>query len=129
VGRHGLVEWFLAQRGATLGFRRAIFSGLPTVELARVLADYVFPQPELSGLYHVSSEPISKLELLELIAQRYGRQLEIVPRDEPVIDRSLDSGRFQTATGYRPPSWPDLVAQMHEDASRRYPSALNVPAR
>src|SRR5262249_39351298 len=52
--RNGLVEWFLHQEGAVNGFSGAIFSGLPWVELARVIADHVLPRPELSGLYHVS---------------------------------------------------------------------------
>lgn len=42
-GKHGLLEWFLAQKGTIKGFRRAFFSGLPTIELARVISDYVLP--------------------------------------------------------------------------------------
>ena len=125
--RHGLLEWFLAQTGTAPGFRRAIFSGLTTVELARVLADVVLPHPELAGVLHLSSAPISKFELLELIARRYDKQIEIVPVDEPVIDRSLDSSRFRAATGYRPPTWPELIDAMHEDASTRYPSRVMAP--
>ena len=43
---HGLVAWFLAQRAGVKGFTRAIFSGLPTVELARVMRDFVIPDPD-----------------------------------------------------------------------------------
>ena len=50
---HGLVDWFLSQRGSVKGYAKAIFSGLPTVELARVMREIVLPRPELSGLYHV----------------------------------------------------------------------------
>ena len=126
---HGLLEWLLAQVGSATGYRRAIFSGLTTVEFARVLAEVVFPRPELSGLYHVSSAPISKLDLLELIARRYDRRIEIQPRDEPAIDRSLDSTLFGTATGYEPPSWPELVDAMHEDATDRYPARFGGATR
>jgi dTDP-4-dehydrorhamnose reductase len=126
---HGLLEWMLRQVGPTTGYRRAIFSGLTTLELARVVADVVLPQPGLSGLYHVSSAPISKLDLLELIARRYEREIEIIASDEPVIDRSLDSTRFQAATGYRPPSWPELVDAMYDDAIVRYPARLGGAAR
>ncbi len=31
----GLVEWFLAQKGSIKGFRRAIYSGFTTAEMAR----------------------------------------------------------------------------------------------
>jgi dTDP-4-dehydrorhamnose reductase len=107
-----LVDWFLSQDGPVKGYRRAIFSGLPTVELARIVRDYVMPRPGLSGLYHVSAAPIAKYDLLRLVADAYGREVEIVPDDEMVIDRSLDSGPFRDATGYSPPSWPELVATM-----------------
>jgi len=110
---HGLVGWFLAQNGTVRGFTRAVFSGLPTVELARVVRDHVLPHAELHGLYHVSAAPISKYELLRLVAEVYGKQIDISPDDKLVIDRSLDSRRFRQATGYAPPSWPDLVRSMH----------------
>jgi dTDP-4-dehydrorhamnose reductase len=126
--RHGLVEWFLGQERTAPGFRRAIFSGLPTVELGRVIGDVVLLHPGLSGTYHVSSAPISKLELLEIIARQYGKRIDIVPSDEPVIDRSLDSSRFRAATGYRPPSWEELVGAMFDDASRRYRLAVSAAA-
>ncbi len=109
---HGLVGWFLAERGRVNGFTRAIFSGLPTVELSRVMRDFVLPRPELSGVYHVSADAISKYDLLRLVAQIYGKSTEIVADESLVIDRSLDSSRFRALTGYVPPSWPDLVRTM-----------------
>jgi dTDP-4-dehydrorhamnose reductase len=114
AGAHGLIGWFLAQSGPIKGFTRAIFSGLPAVELARVIRDYVLPRVDLHGLYHVSSAPISKYELLRLIAQIYGKTIEITPDDQLVIDRSLDSTRFRTLVGYAPPEWAELVRSMHQ---------------
>ena len=115
-GAHSLVGWFLAQQGSVKGFRRAIFSGLPTVGLARVIRDHVLPHPELRGLYHVSAEPINKFDLLALIARAYGKTIAITPDDKLVIDRSLDSSRFREATSYQPEPWPELVRRMHEFA-------------
>ena len=109
---HGLVEWFLSQELECKGFRRAIFSGLPTVALAHVIRDIVIPRPELSGVYHVSAQPISKYELLKLIAAAYGKQIEIVPDDQLVIDRSLNSDCFRMETGYTAPDWQELVYKM-----------------
>ena len=111
---NGLVGWFLAQQGPVKGYVRAIFSGLPTVELARVIRDFVVPNPELRGLYHVSAEPINKYELLKLVAQVYGKAIDITPDDKLEIDRSLDSSRFREITGYQPAAWPELVRRMHE---------------
>ena len=108
----GLVGWFLGQTGRVPGYRHAIFSGLPTIELARVIHRHVLPARDLRGLFHVSAAPISKFDLLALVAAAYGRTVELVPDDSVRIDRSLDSHRFRTATGYVPPDWATLVGEM-----------------
>lgn len=109
----GLVEWFMAQQGTVKGYTDAIFSGFPTVEMSRILGDYVLPDERLAGVYHVSSLPLSKYDLLKLVAACYGKKLVIEPYDGVRIDRSLDSGRFRKITGYEPPSWEELVEGMH----------------
>lgn len=114
AGAHGLVSWFLEQRGRVKGYRKAVFSGLPTVELAQIVRDLVLPLPELRGLYHVAADPIAKFELLKLVADAYGKEIEIEPDDRVVIDRSLDATRFREATGYVAPAWPELVARMRD---------------
>jgi dTDP-4-dehydrorhamnose reductase len=110
---HGLIEWFLAQTGRVQGYARAVFSGLPTVELARVIHDVVIPRSGLRGVYHVSAAPIDKYQLLRIVAQVYGVTTEIVADERLVIDRSLDSSRFRSATGFEPAAWPALVSAMH----------------
>lgn len=114
AGSRSLVGWFLAQKGAVKGFSKALFSGLPTVELARIVRDFVLPNPALTGLYHVAANPISKLELLRLVAEAYEKEIEIIPNDDLVIDRSLNPVKFQAATGYVAPEWPELVRRMAE---------------
>ena len=111
---YALVDWFLSQVGPVKGYAKAIFSGLPTVELARVMRDYVIPTPGLHGLYHVSVEPIDKLSLLKLVAEVYEHKIQIIPDEQVSIDRSLDSSRFRQATGYLPPAWPELVKMMRD---------------
>lgn len=111
---HSLIDWFLNQDGRVRGFTRAIFSGLPTVELARVIRDFVLPDPSLAGLFHVSAQPISKYDLLRVVADVYEKAIEIAPDENVVIDRSLDSSRFRQATGYNPPAWPQLVRAMRD---------------
>ena len=86
------------------------------MELARVMRDFVIPNTDLQGLYHVSADPINKFELLKLVAQAYRTSTAITPDDSLVIDRSLDSSRFRKITGYEPPAWPELVRRMHEFA-------------
>jgi dTDP-4-dehydrorhamnose reductase len=111
--KHGLLEWFLSQARCK-GFTRAIFSGVPSVLFARVVRDIVIPNTQLSGLYHVAAEPIAKADLLKLIAEIYRVDIEILPDDSLVIDRSLDASRFGEATGYRAPAWPEMIAAMYD---------------
>lgn len=106
---HGLVGWFLSQSGRCKGYTQAIFSGLPTVVLAQIIRDWVIPRPDLSGVYHVAAQPISKYDLLKLIASVYGKQIEITPDDKLAIDRSLNAERFHEATGYVAPEWPQMI--------------------
>lgn len=109
-----LLNWFLNQSGQIHGYRRAFFSGLPTVELARVIADYVLPHPNLSGLYHVAASRISKYDLLEEVREIYGHTVEIIPDDRIVTDRSLVADRFSAETGYSAPNWKDLIIRMRD---------------
>ena len=113
-GHRSLLNWFLAQQGSVNGFTRAIYSGLPTVELATVVRDVVFPRKELHGLYHLSAKPISKYDLLRMVAKIYAKNIEITQSEDLVIDRSLNSNRFQKVTGYVPPEWPELIQRMYE---------------
>lgn len=112
--QYALIDWFLAQEGMIKGYAKAVFSGLPTIELARVMHDYVLPQPDLTGLYHVSAEPIDKLSLLKLVANIYDKDIQIIPDEGVQIDRSLDSTRFRQESGYMPPTWPDMIQKMYE---------------
>lgn len=112
--KYGLLDWFLSQEHACQGFSRAIFSGLPTLVLAQVVRDVILPRPDLNGLYHVAADPINKFDLLKLIADVYGKTIDIQPNDKLKIDRSLNPARFQAATGYVAPSWPQLIQLMHD---------------
>lgn len=109
---YGLLEWFLSQGSSCKGFNRAIFSGLPTIELARVIAYYVIPNKDLYGLYNVSGIPITKYELLKILSLEYSKRIDIEEDNDFSIDRSLNSCKFERATGYKPPQWELLVKAM-----------------
>ncbi|KMN81742.1 dTDP-4-dehydrorhamnose reductase [Chromobacterium sp. LK11] len=111
-GSRSLIDWFLSQEGSILGYKNAIFSGLPTVEIARIIRDFVIPNRELRGVYHVSAEPINKFDLLTLVAKIYGKEIEIKEDISLSINRSLNSIRFRNATGFEPLEWPEMIALM-----------------
>ena len=120
-----LLDWFLSQSGRVRGFRRVVFSGLPVNEIAHVLATKVLPRPKpLTGLFHLSANPISKYDLLALVRTAWAAQHVEVDADDTVVsDRSLDSSRLRGEISYEPPSWAELVASM-----RSFYSMTHAPA-
>ncbi|WP_423680128.1 dTDP-4-dehydrorhamnose reductase family protein [Undibacterium sp. WLHG33] len=109
-----LVGWFLNQSNEVKGYRNAIFSGLPTVEIARIIRQFVLPNKNLSGMYHLSAEPICKFDLLNLVAKEYGKDISIIPDETLKIDRSLNSDNFRNVTGYIPRDWTTLIKEMKQ---------------
>jgi len=109
----GLLEWFLSQQHQCRCYTKSIFSGLPSIILAQVIRDIIISRPDLHGIYHIASQSISKFDLLQLVAKKYSKSINIVPDDTVVIDRSLSAEKFKSATGYVPPEWPTLIDKMH----------------
>ena len=114
---YGLLEWFLSNRGGKVpGFTNAIFSGFPSLHLSRIIADVIMSQQSLSGLYHISSEPISKFKLLTLINKAMRLNIEIEEYPGFHCDRSLDSSRYRQETGFTAPSWEQMIDELAQDA-------------
>ena len=110
-----LLEWFLAQKGTVNGYKKVIFSGFITLELSRVIENMILNYPDASGIYHVSSDPISKFDLLSLINEGLRLPIEIIPDESVACDRSLDSSKFCREFNYNPPSWEEMVIELCED--------------
>jgi len=112
-----LLDWFLSQRGQAIrGFTKAIYSGFTTLEMARIVDRILTQHTDLSGVWHVASEPISKFGLLELCREKLGWEGVIEPNDEFVCDRSLNADRFNAATGYTPPSWEAMIGELAQQS-------------
>jgi dTDP-4-dehydrorhamnose reductase len=111
-----LLEWFLSNRGGRVqGYVNAIYTGFPTQVLARIMGDLIVDYGNLSGLYHVSSEPIDKYSLLVKIRDAMGLDIEIEPYEDLACDRSLDSSCFRGETGYSIPDWDEMIAELAQD--------------
>jgi dTDP-4-dehydrorhamnose reductase len=117
--RLGLVEWFLAQPGPVRGFRHAVYTGLTTAEMARVIDRVLAKHAELTGLWHVASTPIAKYDLLRALAAHLGRDVDVRPDDTVACDRSLVAERFRQATGWDPPTWDELLGELAGQVSER----------
>jgi len=115
---NGLLEWFLSNQGGRVqGYTNAIFSGFPTFHLSRIIADIITNHRNLSGLYHVSSEPISKFKLLTLINTAMKLNIDIEEYPDFRCDRSLDSTLYRKETGFAPPSWEKMIDELAQDAA------------
>jgi len=114
---HGLVEWFLANKGRKVdGFTNVIFSGFPTVSFAPIIADILARRSELEGVRHVSSGPISKHRFLTLLRDQMKLDIEIRECEVPCCDRSLDSTAYRAQAGFEPASWEHMVQDLAQDA-------------
>lgn len=112
--KKSLLEWFLSQQKKVYGYSKAIFSGFTTNELALIIHNLILPNRDLTGLFHVASSPISKLDLLKLIRTEYRHMIDIEPNVDIKINRSLSAVKFNNATGYTPPSWKELIYNMKQ---------------
>ncbi len=115
---HGLIEWFLGQKEID-GYKNAIFSGLTSYELARVIEKIMIDFPKLHGLYNVSSNPINKYDLLKKLSILLKREIKIKPFEDFFCDRSLNSSRFIEKTGYNPPSWERMLIELSKKILER----------
>jgi dTDP-4-dehydrorhamnose reductase len=110
-----LVDWLLRQKGTVTGYQRSIFSGMPVTEVARIVHGVLLTRPDIAGVLHLAASPISKFDLLTMIAMRYGLEVEVRSVAEPVLDRSLDATRFVSLCGYATPGWPELIEHMKRE--------------
>ena len=85
------------------GFRRVIYSGVTTNHLAELVERIVVQHGDLSGLYQVVAAPISKYDLLVGIREAFGLDVEIVPDEAEVSDRSMRGDKLRAAIGYEAP--------------------------
>lgn len=111
-----LLEWFLAQKGKKVkGFKKVIYSGVTTNHMAKLVGDLIDNHPSISGLFQVTAPAINKYDLLCRLRDAYKLDVEIVADDSEVSDRSMAGGRFLKMTGYKEPTWDDLIRQLSED--------------
>ncbi len=119
-GQHGLLEWFLSQRGGSVkGYTGALFTGLTTPAIAAVVRRVIEDFPRLHGIYHLAADPIDKYSLLTLINDAYQADIPIQPDGRLQCDRRLDGSRFFRATGIRVPGWDEMIYDMRRQFGQR----------
>lgn len=122
----GLLEWFLAEAAAgrsVTGYRRALFSGLTAAALSRLIALLVAEGSHLTGVVHAAGDPIDKYSLLLALREAFGLDVAVEAADTPVLDRRLSSARLRALTGWTPPTWPQMLAEL---ASEQHPGGSDA---
>ena len=113
LSRHkSLLDWFLSKSGTVNGFTKAIYTGFTTLEMSRIIENMLVNHPEACGVYQVSSDPITKYDLLLLFREKLGHKIEIIPDASFTCDRSLDSSRFRKEFLYTPPTWDTMIEEL-----------------
>ncbi len=115
----GLFHWFMHQAGSVNGFKTAIWGGVTTLELAKII-DFVI-QKGCTGLIQLSNgEGINKYDLLCLFREIWQRDIDILPVDANGVDKSIArSERLDYAIpGYRrmleeQKAWMDCHEQLY----------------
>jgi dTDP-4-dehydrorhamnose reductase len=110
----------LEQKKFINGYKNVFFSGLTTLEVAKVLDKFIIPNKRLTGLYHLSGKQISKYDLLNLIKKVYKKDIKININRKIKINRSLNSNSLQKIIGYKPRSWDKIINEMYEFNNYKY---------
>lgn len=111
-----LLDWFLSQDGKSIrGFEQALYTGISTPTMTRLVSTIIEHHPGLSGLYQVAGPLISKYDLLVAMRKAFGVNVEIARETTTVCKRNLDGERFLAATSFKAPSWSEMLEELAAD--------------
>ena len=106
----GLFHWFMQQKKETNGYTQAFWSGITTVELAKVIDKAI--QQNITGLMVVAGEnKIDKYSLLTLFNKIFRNNSITINKNYTYkVDKSMHSVR--TDFEYSVPSYEDMIVEM-----------------
>ena len=89
VDGEGLLHWFLNQQGTIYGYTDAFWTGITTLQLAKIIEQSI--DNGFTGLLQYSNgDKISKLNLLQIFKQSWNKSnIEIIPKPGKKVDKSL----------------------------------------
>ena len=110
----GLLEWFKSKNEIVYGYSNVWFTGFPTIELARIIFNYIIKKDIKNDIYNVSSNPINKLNLLMLINNIYGLNKKILEDKSIKVNRTLDCSKFIAETNFIKDEWHLMIKKMKQ---------------
>lgn len=106
----GLFQWFMSQTDQVDGYSKTIWTGITTLQYAKCMEKVI--ENDLSGLRHiVNNKKIDKCRLLGLIKKHFNKNIDIVPKDKPVSDKSVIR---TTDFDFIIPSYNQMIKEMAE---------------
>ena len=108
-----LLNWFLIQKKEVNGFNKALFSGLTSLELSKIIYKFFLKETKLyNNIINVGGNVISKYSLLKIISNVFKKKIFIRKFNDFRIDRSLNSKRFRKLSKYKVKSWLKMLKEL-----------------
>ena len=112
-----LFEWLYSMREKSVeGYSEVIYSGITTVRMGKIIDKILKNNISLSGLFNISSEPISKYDLLKKLSDSFDLEIDIKKNSNISSNKVLNSKKFTEITGIKAPNWNDLIIEFKEDS-------------
>lgn len=108
----GLFHWFMQQKGELSGYSQAFWSGITTVELAKVIHQVI--HQNIRGLIVVAGvNKIDKHSLLSLFNRFFkGNAIIVHENSKYKVDKSMHS--IRTDFDYKVPSYEEMILEMKQ---------------
>jgi len=105
----GLFDFFLKVKGDIQGYKKTLWSGVTTLELAKSINAIL--NSNVSGIYHLTNnQPISKYNLLKLFLEYTGNPVVVEPIDGYASDKTLIDTRKEV--DHIVPSYEVMISEM-----------------
>lgn len=114
-----LFEWLKKNKNKKIeGYSNTFYSGITTVRMGIILNQILKKNLNLSGIYNISSTPISKFDLLIKLSNAFNLNVEVKQNTNNKSNKVLISEKFTEITGIYPPNWDDLISEFKEDCEK-----------
>ena len=111
-----LFEWLKKNKNKKIeGYSKVFYSGITTVRMGKILNQILKKNLNLSGIYNISSTPISKFDLLVKLSNAFNLNVDVKQNINNKSNKVLISEKFTEITGIYPPNWDDLISEFKED--------------
>ena len=114
-----LLEWVISNKNKKIkGFDNAIYSGVTTLWMSNTVNEIIKNNPDLFGIFNISSSPISKYDLITKINTYFNLNIEIERDSSYYSNKSLNSNRFFSETNFKKPNWDQMLNNLYLDSEK-----------